>query len=259
MAAARHSQGGNAVVNLQNVKHAEILRAAGVSKVYPDGNVRALSGVNLAIRRGEYLAIVGPSGSGKSTLLNLLGLLDEPSSGEICFDGQPITRLTQLDRVRARKIGFVFQSFHLLPMLTAVENVQVPMFEGDLGPKQRAAKAAQLLAAVGLEHRAHHLPLRLSVGERQRVAIARALANDPVLLLADEPTGNLDSQSGAEILELFARLHRSAGITLVVITHSAEVAAQAQRVISVRDGRIESDVPSAGRGEQAGSNERLSS
>jgi putative ABC transport system ATP-binding protein len=217
----------------------EIIRAEQVGKKYPDGAVVALSDVNLTIRRGEYVAIVGPSGSGKSTLLNLLGLLDEPTSGTIYFEGEPVVRLRNLDRIRSQKIGFVFQSFHLLPMLTAVENVQVPMFEGDLAPRQRAEKATALLEQVGLAHRASHLPLRLSVGERQRVAIARALANDPVLLLADEPTGNLDSKSGEEILQLFDRLHREAAITFVVITHSSEVAAQAERTISVRDGRIE--------------------
>ena len=219
----------------------EILRAEGVSKIYADGNVAALSDVNLTIRKGEYVAIIGPSGSGKSTLLNLLGLLDEPSSGTIYFESRSIAGLRDLDRIRSQKIGFVFQSFHQLPMLTALENVQVPMFEGELTSKQRAAKAIVLLEQMGLAHRANHLPMRLSVGERQRVAIARALANDPVLLLADEPTGNLDSKSGAEILELFSRLHREAGITLVVITHAQEVAARAERVLSVRDGRIESD------------------
>lgn len=219
----------------------EILRTEGVGKVYPDGSVAALSDVSLTIRREEYVAIVGPSGSGKSTLLNLLGLLDEPSTGTVFFEGQPVAQLRSLDRVRSQKIGFVFQSFHLLPMLTAAENVQVPMFEGTLSASQRTEKAAALLDRVRLAHRANHLPLRLSVGERQRVAIARALANDPVLLLADEPTGNLDSKSGEEILELFATLRREAKLTLVVITHAAEVAAQADRVISVRDGRIESD------------------
>jgi len=219
----------------------EILRAEGVSKLYADGNVAALSDVNLTIHRGEYVAIIGPSGSGKSTLLNLLGLLDEPSSGTIYFENQSVAGHRHLDRIRSQKIGFVFQSFHLLPMLTALENVQVPMFEGELTSRQRAAKAAGLLEQMGLAQRADHLPMRLSVGERQRVAIARALANDPVLLLADEPTGNLDSKSGAEILELFSRLHREAKITLVVITHAQEVAARSGRVLSVRDGRIESD------------------
>jgi putative ABC transport system ATP-binding protein len=209
--------------------------------VYADGNVAALVDVSLTIRRGEYVAIVGPSGSGKSTLLNLLGLLDEPTSGTICFEGQPVAELRGADRIRAEKIGFVFQSFHLLPMLTALENVQIPMFEGDLSIRQRTEKARSLLEQVGLVDRAGHLPLRLSVGERQRVAIARALANDPMLVLADEPTGNLDTKTGHEILELFARVRKEKEITLVIITHDREVAAGAERVISVRDGRIESD------------------
>ena len=219
----------------------EILRTEHVGKVYADGDVAALVDVNLAVGRGEYVAIVGPSGSGKSTLLHLLGLLDEPSSGAVYFEGRAVARNRDCDRIRSQKIGFVFQSFHLLPMLTALENVQVPMFEGTLAPGRRVEKAARLLAQVGMSHRADHLPLRLSVGERQRVAIARALANDPVLLLADEPTGNLDTRTGQEILTLFARLRQETSLTLIVITHDREVAAQAERVICVRDGRIESD------------------
>lgn len=218
-----------------------IIKTDRLTKVYPDGNVAALSEVDLTVGRGEYLAIMGPSGSGKSTLLHLIGLLDEPTSGEIYFEGHPVARVGHADRIRAERIGFVFQAFHLLPMLTAVENVQVPMFETSLSPAERSNKAAALLAAVGMSHRADHLPLRLSVGERQRVAIARALANDPVLLLADEPTGNLDSVTGHEILELFARLHAERNMTLVVITHDPEVARRADRCIRLRDGRIESD------------------
>lgn len=219
----------------------EILRTDRVGKVYPDGSVAALVDVSLTVCRGEYVAIVGPSGSGKSTLLNLLGLLDEPSSGCVYFEGQAVSGQRGCDRIRSQKIGFVFQSFHLLPMLTVVENVQVPMFEGPLSPGQRAQKATRLLEQVGMSHRAAHLPLRLSVGERQRVAIARALANDPILLLADEPTGNLDTRSGQEVLTLFARLRKETNQTLIIITHDREVAAQAERVVSVRDGRIESD------------------
>lgn len=218
-----------------------LLRAERVSKVYPDGNVAALSDVSLEIQRGEYTAIVGPSGSGKSTLLNLLGLLDEPTSGAIYFEGRLIAALPHTDRIRATKIGFVFQSFHLLPMLTAIENVQLPMFESALSLSQRRDKAHRLLERVGLAERAQHLPLRLSVGERQRVAIARALANDPALILADEPTGNLDSKSGQEVLELFSELRHENRITLLVITHDLQIAAAAPRVISMRDGRIESD------------------
>jgi putative ABC transport system ATP-binding protein len=218
-----------------------LLTADRVSKTYADGDVKALVDVCLTVNRGEYLAIMGPSGSGKSTLLNILGLLDEPSAGELRFDGQLVSHRHGADRIRSQKIGFVFQSFHLLPMLTALENVQVPMFEGPLSPAGRVEKAARLLTQVGMSHRADHLPLRLSVGERQRVAIARALANDPVLLLADEPTGNLDTRTGQEILALFANLRRETQLALVVVTHDRDVAGQADRVIRVRDGRIESD------------------
>ncbi len=218
-----------------------LLKADRVSKTYADGDVKALVDVSLTVNRGEYVAIMGPSGSGKSTLLNILGLLDEPSSGELTFEGQAVSHQHRADRIRSQKIGFVFQSFHLLPMLTALENVQVPMFEGPLSPAGRVEKATRLLAQVGMSHRADHLPLRLSVGERQRVAIARALANDPVLLLADEPTGNLDTRTGQEILALFAGLRRETHLALVVVTHDRDVAGQADRVVRVLDGRIESD------------------
>jgi ABC-type lipoprotein export system ATPase subunit len=215
-----------------------LLSVVGVSRSYDDGRVEALSDVSLAIHRNEYIAIMGPSGSGKSTLLNLLGTLDEPTTGEISYAGRSLSKRADNDRFRASTLGFVFQSFYLLPTLSALENVQIPMFESNLGPRQRAQKAAELLTLVGLPHRASHLPAKLSVGERQRVAIARALANDPQLLLADEPTGNLDSASGSAILDLFDRLHREHGLTLVVITHDAAVAARAERTIWIRDGRL---------------------
>lgn len=218
-----------------------VLKAEKISRLYADGDVHALEEVSLEIRRGEYVAIMGPSGSGKSTLLNLLGALDRPSSGEIYFEGQPLSKLADLDRFRSQKLGFVFQSFYLLPTLTAVENVQVPMFETNMTGKERIARANELLAAVSMSHRADHLPIKLSVGERQRVAIARSLANKPSLLLADEPTGNLDSKSGSDVLALFDRLHREQGMTLVVITHSTEVAKRAERIVSIRDGRIVDD------------------
>ncbi len=218
-----------------------VLRAENISRLYPDGDVHALENVSLEIRRGEYVAIMGPSGSGKSTLLNLLGALDRPSSGEIFFEGEPLSKLADLDRFRSQKLGFVFQSFYLLPTLTAVENVQVPMFETNLTGKQRIERANELLASVAMTHRANQLPLKLSVGERQRVAIARSLANQPALLLADEPTGNLDSKSGSDVLALFDNLHREHGLTLVVITHSTEVAKRAERIISIRDGKIVND------------------
>jgi putative ABC transport system ATP-binding protein len=218
-----------------------LLRAERLSRQYPDGNVTALVDVSFGIRPGEYVSIMGPSGSGKSTLLNLLGALDTPTSGEVYFEGQPLSTMPSLDELRSEKIGYVFQSFYLLPMLTAVENVQIPMFESRLSARERASRAAELLASVNMSHRADHLPSRLSVGERQRVAIARSLANQPRLLLADEPTGNLDTRTGLEILELFARLHNERQMTLVVITHSQEVADRTERIIHIRDGRIESD------------------
>ena len=215
-----------------------LIRVDRVSRTYPDGGVTALEDVSLEIRRSEYLAIMGPSGSGKSTLLNLLGTLDRPTHGEIYFEDQPLSNLRDLDRFRSQKIGFVFQSFYLLPTLTSIENVQIPMFEGPLRASARARRAAELLEHVGMSHRANHLPMQLSVGERQRVAIARSLANEPQVLLADEPTGNLDSRSGASVLDLFDQLHRDRGMTLIVITHSLEVAERAERIVWIRDGRV---------------------
>ena len=214
-----------------------ILRADALVKTHPDGDVRALRGVSLAIRAGESVAITGPSGCGKTTLLQLLGGLDRPTAGEVYFEGTPLARL-DLNTFRARRLGFVFQSFHLLPTLSALENVQVPMFEGPWTRLERAGRAAALLDEVGLAHRADHRPGRLSVGERQRVAIARALANGPSLILADEPTGNLDSRAQAEVLDLLARLRADRGLTLVVVTHSREVAAAADREVGLRDGQL---------------------
>jgi ABC-type lipoprotein export system ATPase subunit len=218
-----------------------LLSAEHLRKVYPDGKVVALDDVSLAIAPGEHVAVMGPSGCGKSTLLNLLGALDRPDSGEVFFEGVPLSRQPSLARLRSRKVGFVFQSFHLLPTLTALENVQVPMFGGPLSASGRAEKARALLEIVGILHRARHTPSRLSVGERQRVALARALANDPVVLLADEPTGNLDTRATAEVLDLFASLNRGRGLTLVVVTHSPEVARRCGRVLWMSDGRLVKD------------------
>jgi putative ABC transport system ATP-binding protein len=216
-----------------------LLEVSSVCRNYEAGALQALTDVSFTVRRGEYLAIMGPSGSGKSTLLNLLGALDRPTSGEIYFEGRRLAAQKDLDRFRARTLGFVFQSFHLLPTLTALENVQIPMFEGHRCRRERIRKADELLSLVGMTHRAGHLPAKLSVGERQRVAIARALANDPLLLLADEPTGNLDSTAGCGVLDLFDRLHQEQGLPLLVITHGAEVAARAQRTLWIRDGRLD--------------------
>ncbi|MDB5384440.1 MAG: lolD 3 [Planctomycetaceae bacterium] len=217
-----------------------------VSRHYDDGAVKALDDVSLTVRRGDYLAIMGPSGSGKSTLLNLLGALDRPDTGEIFFNGHGLSRCHDLDHFRAMTLGFVFQSFYLLPTLTALENVQIPMFEGPRGVRQRVEHARGLLELVGMSHRSQSLPMKLSVGERQRVAIARALANDPQLLLADEPTGNLDSKSGALVLDLFDCLHRERGVTIVLITHGAEVAARAGRTVWICDGHLSESPPARG-------------
>jgi putative ABC transport system ATP-binding protein len=214
-----------------------ILRAEGLVKHYPDGNVQALRGVSLEVPEGEFAAITGPSGCGKSTLLHLLGGLDRPDAGEVRFRGEPFSRI-DLDAFHARQVGFVFQAFYLMPTLTAVENVQIPMFEGPQPRRERARRAAELLSEVGLSHRANHRPTKLSVGERQRVAIARALANDPELLLADEPTGNLDSKSQEEILRLLGQLRDRRRLTLLVVTHSPDVARAADRRIAMKDGQI---------------------
>ncbi len=215
-----------------------LIAVRNASKVYRDGQVRALDGVSLMFGAGEFLAIMGPSGCGKSTLLNMIGALDRPTEGDVLFRGQPLSKMPNLDRLRAREIGFVFQSFYLLPNLTAEENVQLPMFEGKLKPSERVSKARQLLAQVGLANRAGHLPEQLSNGQKQRVAIARALANDPAVVLADEPTGALDSKNGAEVMQLLAELNSEQGTTLVVVTHDQSVANQARRIVRMIDGRV---------------------
>jgi putative ABC transport system ATP-binding protein len=210
-------------------------------RLFPDGHVMAVDDITLRIDRGEYVAIMGPSGSGKSTLLNLIAGLDRPTSGEVYFEGQSLASAALRARLRIDKIGFVFQSFNLLATLTASENVQVPMFEGPLPGRARRRKALELLDLVGLGHRQNHLPSQLSGGEKQRVAVARALANDPMVLLADEPTGNLDTASGEEVLALFDRLHAERHVTPILVTHSPEIGQRTRRLIRLRDGRIEED------------------
>ncbi len=218
-----------------------ILTARGLRKDYPmkGETVHALRGASLRIDAGEYVAIVGPSGSGKSTLLQLIGGIDTPSAGSVEVLGTPLATLTdrELTRLRLTKFGFIFQRFHLLPVLTALENVALPMAEAGIPAAVRWSRASELLAYVGLTHRADHRATQLSGGEMQRVAIARALANHPILLLADEPTGELDAATGHEILELFRRLHAN-GTTLVVVTHDEHLAANAGRVIHMLDGRV---------------------
>jgi len=208
------------------------------------GVVRALNGITLAVRSGEYVAIMGPSGSGKSTLLNILGCLDRPTSGRYTLGDEEVSRLgdSRLAEIRSAHIGFVFQTFNLVPDLTLLENVELPLYyRGHVSARQRR-RCRQLVELVGLGHRMHHRPPQLSGGQQQRAAIARSLANDPIFLLADEPTGNLDSTNSLEILELLATLN-SAGKTLIVVTHDPEVAARAQRVVRIRDGVVSSDGP----------------
>lgn len=206
------------------------------------GMVHAVRGVTLDVQAREYVAIVGPSGCGKSTLLNLIGAIDKPSSGELTIDGQRLAGLSDRDATlfRLRRIGFVFQRFYLMPVLTALENVELPMSEAGLGKTERRERARELLAYVGLGERLHHRPTELSGGEQQRVAIARALANRPALLLADEPTGELDAHTGEEMIALFERLNRD-GTTIVVVTHDEDLAGAAHRVVHMRDGLIVDD------------------
>lgn len=224
-----------------------IIETVALTKTYGVGEVavQALRGLNLRIARGEFVAIVGPSGSGKSTLLNILGCLDRPTSGQYLLDGRDVSRLgrNELATVRNRKIGFVFQSYNLLPHLTALQNVALPLLyrrDGRLSDRERLERAAEALRAVGLGDRMRHRPNQLSGGQQQRVAIARALVNQPSILLADEPTGNLDRRSGREILELLAELNAQ-GMTLVLVTHDPEASAIAHRVVLLRDGAIVSD------------------
>jgi putative ABC transport system ATP-binding protein len=208
-----------------------------------DQEVRALDDINIRVESGEYVSIMGPSGSGKSTLLNVLGLLDRPSSGTYVLDGRETTDLSddELAHTRARQIGFIFQSFHLVPRLTAFENVELPLVLAGVAPAERRARVQKLLDSLSLGNRSHHRPNELSGGQRQRVAIARAMVMQPGFLLADEPTGNLDHTSGAEVLAAIEGLHAN-GITLLVVTHDAEVADRAQRHIRMRDGRVVEDV-----------------
>jgi putative ABC transport system ATP-binding protein len=208
-------------------------------KSYDGGRVEALRGVDVRIDAGEYVAISGPSGSGKSTLLHMLGGLDLPTSGAVLFRGSPLGAEVDLDTYRSRQVGFIFQAFYLLPTLRAVENVQVAMLAMNQRANHRAERAAALLEEMGLKHRLRHYPNELSAGERQRVAIARALANDPTILLADEPTGNLDTASTAHIMEILRGIREQRGMTLVIVTHEHEIAASALRHIRIRDGRIE--------------------
>jgi len=231
-------------------RRAQIVRLDNVHKIYGVGQARvhALRDVSLRIERGEFVAVMGPSGSGKSTLLHILGCLDRPTEGKYYFDGSDTALLSEreLVRIRNRRIGFVFQSYNLLPRETALENVTLPLIYA--GAERAAERGRAALAAVGLEARAHHRPGQLSGGEQQRVAIARALVKNPDLLLADEPTGNLDSRTAASLMELLSRIHHDAGLTIVLITHNPDIAAYAQRIIRLHDGCIVADLPSEASG-----------
>jgi len=215
-----------------------------ITKVYQMGQeqVHALSGVNLGVERGEYVAIMGPSGSGKSTLMNLIGCLDTPTSGSYVLNGREVARMTddELAAIRNQEIGFVFQTFNLLPRTNALQQVELPLVYSGLARKERRERAVKALEAVGLGDRMNHHPNEMSGGQRQRVAVARALINDPSILLADEPTGNLDSQTGAEIMALFEDLNRR-GNTIVLVTHEEDIAAHARRIVRLRDGKVTED------------------
>ena len=219
-----------------------VLKIENMSKTYPLGkrNVQALSNLNLQVKKGEFIAIMGPSGSGKTTLLNMLGCLDKPTSGRLLLDDVDTAKLaeSELYKIRRNKIGFVFQSFNLLPYLNARENVELPMENNGKSKTQRSSRAKELLAMVGLSGREEHRPQRLSAGEQQRVAIARALANDPAIILADEPTGNLDTKNKHELVRLLANLNLNQGTTIIVVTHDGQVAAHTERMLFLSDGKI---------------------
>jgi len=225
----------------------DMIELEGVTKIYPMGKVEvaALQGVSLTIKKGEMTAIMGASGSGKSTLMNIIGCLDVPTSGKYVLDNEDVGRLgdDRLAEIRNRKIGFVFQTYNLLPRLTALANVELPLLYGN--GKNHKNRALEALNRVGLGDRAHHRPTELSGGQQQRVGIARALVQDPSILLADEPTGNLDSRSSMEIMAILQKLNREEGITVVLVTHEAELAAHSRRVVTMRDGLIVSDEPIA--------------
>jgi lipoprotein-releasing system ATP-binding protein len=216
------------------------LEVRNLRKSYDEGRIEALRGVSLTINAGEYIAISGASGSGKSTLLHLLGGLDVATSGEVLFENAILGTAVNLDEYRANRIGFIFQAFYLLPTLRAIDNVQVPMLAINENASSRADRAESLLREMGLDHRLNQYPNELSAGERQRVAIARALANNPTILLADEPTGNLDSVNSARIMEILTGIQEKRGMTLIIVTHENDIANAAPRHIRIRDGRIES-------------------
>lgn len=222
----------------------EIINIKGIKKFYKVGTqeVKALNGVDISIMQNEYVAIMGPSGSGKSTMMNILGCLDSPSGGSYILNGTDVSKMAdnELAEVRNKEIGFIFQSFNLLPRYTALDNVALPLIYSGLGKAERDSRAKEAIESVDLTDRMHHKPNELSGGQRQRVAVARALVNKPSIILADEPTGNLDSKTSIDIMKLFAKIHNN-GNTIIVVTHEEDIAKHARRIIRLRDGQIESD------------------
>jgi len=222
-----------------------LIKVNKIRKVYTMGDVEvnALEGVSAVVEKGEFVAIMGPSGSGKSTFMNILGCLDKPTTGQYLLEGMDVSKVSrdELADIRNKKIGFVFQTFNLLPRTSAIENVELPMLYNRLPIKERKEKAIEALKVVGLEQRMHHLPSQLSGGQQQRVAIARAIVNDASIILADEPTGNLDTRTSVELMELFTKLNNESEITIIIITHEADIASYSRRVIRFRDGTIVGD------------------
>jgi ABC-type lipoprotein export system ATPase subunit len=219
-----------------------VVETHNLTKTYGDAAaVHALDSVDLTILKGEFLTVMGPSGSGKSTLLNMIGALDRPTQGQVIVNGEDLAIIKGVDRFRARTVGFVFQLHNLLPALTAVENVEVPMYGQGIGEREMRQRAEHLLELVGLPDRTRHLPSQLSGGQRQRVAVARALANDPAIILADEPTGSLDTQSGTEIIDLLETINHEQGTTILIVTHDPRVARRTRRILTMRDGKIADD------------------
>ncbi len=215
------------------------IRTVDLVKRYPGADVTALAGVSIQVERGQYLCIMGPSGSGKSTFLNLVGALDTPTSGEVYLNGRSLAQEPNLDGVRAREVGFIFQLHNLLPTLTSIENVEIPMMAVGVPRRERRARAIELLGSVGLSHRLNSIATRLSGGERQRVSIARALANRPALILGDEPTGDVDSRTGDQIMACIHEARRQSGATLVIVTHNPDIAKGADRTLHMKDGVLQ--------------------